>query len=137
MSMPVPPALSVGRRLVELCQKGQFHEAMQELYADDARHVEPYPMGEQMPQETTGKPALLQGSQYWMEANEMHGGEVKGPFPHGDDRFAMWCSLDVTPKAGPMAGKRHVMQEICLYTVRNGKIVLAEFFWDPSPMAGM
>jgi ketosteroid isomerase-like protein len=38
--------------------------------------------------------------------------------------------LDVTAKAGPMAGKRIQMNEAALYTVKDGKIVKEEFFYD-------
>jgi hypothetical protein len=56
---------------------------------------------------------------------------MKGPFPHGD-RFAIWMMADVTPKAGPMEGKRHTIDEVCLYTVENSKIKHVEFFYDMS-----
>jgi len=35
---------------------------------------------------------------------------------------------DITPKDGPMKGKRMQMDEAALYTVANGKIVQEEFF---------
>jgi ketosteroid isomerase-like protein len=36
----------------------------------------------------------------------------------------------VTPKAGPQKGKRMQMDEIGVYTVKNGKIVREEFFYS-------
>ena len=62
-------------------------------------------------------------------ANEVHGGDVKGPFPH-HDRFILIFDYDVTAKSGPMAGQRMQMQEAGLYTVADGKIVKEEFFYD-------
>jgi hypothetical protein len=38
-------------------------------------------------------------------------------------------SYDITPKAGPMAGKRVQMEEVGLDTVAGGKIV-EEFFYS-------
>ena len=38
----------------------------------------------------------------------------------GDDRFAVYFSLEVTPKA---TGQRMAMTEVGLYQVRDGKIV--------------
>jgi len=38
-------------------------------------------------------------------------------------------NFDVTPKNGPMAGKRMRMEEVGMYTVKGGKIVREEFFY--------
>jgi ketosteroid isomerase-like protein len=38
--------------------------------------------------------------------------------------------LDVTAKAGPMAGKSFSMEEAGLYTVKDGKVVQEEFFYS-------
>jgi ketosteroid isomerase-like protein len=38
--------------------------------------------------------------------------------------------FDVTAKSGPMAGKRFVMDEAALYTVKDGKVVHEEFFYS-------
>ena len=37
--------------------------------------------------------------------------------------------VDVTPKDGPMKGKRMQMDEAGLYTVKQGKVVQEEFFY--------
>ena len=58
----------------------------------------------------------------------MHGVKVEGPWPHGD-RFIVRFTLDVTAKSGPMAGKRFSMDEVGLYTVKEGKVVQEEFFY--------
>ena len=49
-----------------------------------------------------------------------------GPLAHGD-RFVVGFQYDVTNKP---SGKRMKMDEVGLYTVRNGKIVREEFFYD-------
>ena len=49
-------------------------------------------------------------------------------FPH-DDRFIVYFKYEVTPKDGPMKGKRMQVQEAGLYTVKNGKITQEEFFY--------
>ena len=53
--------------------------------------------------------------------------EINGPLAHGD-RFIVRMKMDVTAKAGLMAGKRTTMDEGCLYTVKDGKIVHEESF---------
>ena len=38
--------------------------------------------------------------------------------------------MDVTPKEGPMTGKRFTMQEVGLYTVAGGRVAREEFFYS-------
>jgi hypothetical protein len=54
----------------------------------------------------SGRPEWVEtsGRAPWV-ALEVHGGDIKGPWPNGD-RFAVVFSYDVTPKAGPM-GEGH------------------------------
>ncbi|MEM7681387.1 MAG: nuclear transport factor 2 family protein [Planctomycetota bacterium] len=121
-------ALQVGKRLVELCGQGKYEEAASELYADDITSVEVCGMAGH-PAEVNGIEAVKAKQEWWNENHEIHGGDVKGPYAHGD-RVAVWMSIDVTPKTGPMAGHRHTMEEVCLYTVQDGKIVREEFMYD-------
>jgi hypothetical protein len=76
-----------------------------------------------------GLPAVRQKNEWWVANHEIHRGEAKGPFPNGD-RFTVIFDYDVTAKAGPMAGKRVQMEEVALYTVKDGKIVREEFFYS-------
>lgn len=137
--MPQPAAPSdlsaFAHRFVDLLKQGQFDVAINELHADDAVTVEacdapPSDDGPPMQREVTGLDNIQAVSRWWMENHEVHGGETKGPFLHQPDRFSVYMTLDVTPKVGPMAGKRHTIEEVCLYTVKNGKVSRAEFFYD-------
>jgi ketosteroid isomerase-like protein len=74
--------------------------------------------------------AAVKGKAEWWTANhEVHKAEVEGPYPNGD-RFIVHFKFDVTAKGGPMAGKRFVMDEGALYTVKDGKVVHEEFFYS-------
>ncbi|MEL6329585.1 MAG: nuclear transport factor 2 family protein [Planctomycetota bacterium] len=117
----------VAKRLVELCKAGEHRKAIEELYADDATAYEAV-QGPMDSREMSGKAALLKGSDQFFEMNEVHGGEVDGPYPC-DDKFICFMSIDLTPKAGPMEGQRFQMSEACLYTVKDGKIARSEFFY--------
>lgn len=136
MEMSLPPelaaALEVGNQLVSYCQQGKFRDAIVDLYADDAKHVEACGMGPDMPQVTAGKEALLKMSDWWEGCHEVHGMDLKGPYPHGNGSFAVWMELDCTASEGPMAGKRMKMAEVCRYAVKDGKISEVEFYWDPT-----
>ena len=120
-------AKEIGIRLVELCNQGKNEDAVEELYADDIVSVEAA-KGPQFPREVTGKGKILEKNQWWGENHEVHSASVQGPFPHGDDRFAAIFKFDVTSK--PMNNQRFQMEEVAVYTVKDGKIVREEFYYD-------
>lgn len=120
----------VANRLTELCNVGKYHEAMQELYADNARHVEAMEMpGSPYKRVMEGKPTLLKMSENWGKVNQVHSAFCGKPLVNGD-QFVCEMGMDITCGDGPMAGQRMDMKETCLYTVRDGKIVEAKFFYD-------
>jgi len=120
-------ALKVGQKLVDLCKEGKNREAVETLYADDVESVEPCTMPD-MPNPLKGKEAVLGKTDWWFENHEVHGGEVKGPFPHGD-QFIVLFEMDVTHK--PSGNKMH-LEEAGLYTVKDGKVAREDFFYDMS-----
>jgi hypothetical protein len=117
----------IGKRLVELCQVGKFHEATEELYGPGIVSIEPFSNGAN-PARVEGIDAVRKKGEWWTSNHEIHGCEVAGPYVHGE-RFVVYFDLDVTPKAGPMAGKRMHMKEVGVYTAKGGKVVHEEFFY--------
>src|SRR5262245_58874013 len=118
----------IGRKLVALCSQHKNIEALDTLFAKDAVSVEAM-SGPDMPATMTGLDALKGKNEWWVNNHEIHSSSVKGPFPNGD-RFAVIFNYDVTPKDGPMKGKRNQMEEVGLYTIKDGKIVREEFFYS-------
>lgn len=120
--------LEVGKKLVELCRQGKHMECLDTLYSPEIVSIEAgAPPGGSA--QSNGIEAV-KGKAAWWEANhEVHKAEAEGPYPHGD-RFIVHFKYDVTAKAGPMAGKRFVMDEAALYTVKDGKISHEEFFYS-------
>jgi ribosomal protein L21 len=55
--------------------------------------------------------------------------KVEGPFPN-NDRFAVKFHYETSPKSGPNKGKKVKMDEVGIYTVKDGKIVREEFFYS-------
>ncbi|MGQ0627414.1 MAG: SnoaL-like domain-containing protein [Phycisphaerales bacterium] len=124
-----PATIACANRLVELCAVGKHDDALRELYADDARHVEAMEMpGSPYKRITEGKPALVKMSEHWCKTNTVHSCSCGQPQFNGE-QFACQMNMDVTCGDGPMAGQRMNMSETCVYTVRNGKIVEAKFFY--------
>ncbi|MDX1411710.1 MAG: nuclear transport factor 2 family protein [Nitrospirales bacterium] len=118
----------IGDELVGLCRKGKNLEAIEKLYSSDVVSVEAMAMpGHDQTQK--GIEAIKGKNKWWVDNHEMHGGEVNGPFPHGD-QFIVQFKFDVTPKCGPQSGQRRNMEEMGLYTVKNGKIAKEEFFYS-------
>ncbi len=127
-----PPAsqtstLAIGKKLVELCQQGRNLEAIETLYAPNVVCVEAASMPG-CPARTEGLEAVKQKSREFSASTTIHSSSVEGPWPHGD-RFIVTFSIDMTAKAGPMAGQRMQMKEAALYTVKNGKVTQEEFFY--------
>lgn len=70
-----------------------------------------------------GKDAVKQKGDWWQANHEVHGALVEGPYVNGD-QFVVRFTMDVTPKA---TGQRMSMDEVGIYTVKNGKIVEERF----------
>jgi ketosteroid isomerase-like protein len=119
--------MEVGKKLVELCKQSKHLEAMDTLYSPDIVSIEAGGPPGQDPK-STGIAAVKAKGEWWMKNHEIHKAEISGPWPHGD-RFIVRFSYDLTPKAGPMTGKRFTMEEAGLYTVKDGKVVREEFFY--------
>lgn len=118
----------IGSKLVELCKQGKNLEAIDSLYSKDIVSVEACDMpGFERTQKGIDK--IKGKNQWWFENHTIHSGDVKGPFLHGDDRFAVIFTSDITAKSGPMAGQRMRLEEVGLYTVRDDKIVKEEFYY--------
>ncbi|MGX5817137.1 SnoaL-like domain-containing protein [Chitinophaga lutea] len=113
----------IAARLVELCRKGDFGTAQQELFAEDVISIEPRPTPA-FQQETKGKKANLEkGRQFQDMVEAVHNVEVTEPIVAGN-AIAFRLMMDMTMKGQERAG----FQEICVYEVRDGKIVSERFF---------
>jgi ketosteroid isomerase-like protein len=119
-------AREVGRKLVELCKQGKNMESIGALYADDVTSIEAadFPGFARV---TRGKLAVIEKNIAWATANEVHSAITEGPFPNGDDRFAVIFRYEVLNKP---SGRRNQLDEVALFTVANGKVVREEFFYD-------
>ena len=120
-------AKEVGEKLVAFCKEGKNLESINTLYADDVVSVEAAE-APGMERETKGLEGVRKKNQWWTENNEVHEGSVEGPFPHGDDRFAVIFRYDVTFKPN---GQRSKMEEVGIFTLNaDGKVVREEFYYS-------
>ena len=117
--------MEIGKELVALCQQGKNLEAIEKWYHPDVVSVEACAMPE-MEQTQRGIEAIKKKNMWWFANYEVHGGKLRGPFPHGD-RFALWFKTDVTCK---QTKQRMTLEQVALYTVENDKITKEEFFYS-------
>jgi hypothetical protein len=113
----------VANRFHELAQQGQWDQILNELFAENAVSIEP-PHAQGL-QTVTGLNAIREkGKQFGEMLEEMHGGYSSEPQVAGNF-FAVAMGMDAT-----MKGKgRMKMDEICVYEVKDGKIVREQFFY--------
>ena len=116
--------LDIGKKYVALCNEGKHDEILEKLFSKDTVSVE---AGAPPGQDRTAKglEAIRAKGKWWTDNHTVHKAEHSGPFPH-DDRFAVRFVYDVTNKP---SGKRFTMEEVGLFTVKDGKIVREEFFY--------
>jgi len=119
----------VAEELVSLCRAGRNADAIKNLYSPDIVSVES--MGNDvMPREMKGIEAIFAKNKWWSENNIVHSATVEGPFVSDGDKFAVHYNFDVTAK---QSGKRNQMEEMALYTVKDGKVVHEHFFYKTGP----
>jgi hypothetical protein len=119
-------ALEVGKKLVQFCKQNKNLESVNTLYSPDIVSVEAGAPnnGDRV---SKGIEAVRAKNTWWTENHEIHSAETFGPFPHGDDKFAVRFVYDITNKPSK---KRMTMEEIAVFTVQNGKVVREEFFYS-------
>jgi hypothetical protein len=119
--MTVP---QIAHRLAELCKQGDFQTAQKELFADDAVSIEPQDTPG-FEKETRGLKAILEkGKEFEAMVETFHGAGASDPLVAGN-AIALSINMDVT-----MKGKeRSVMSEVCVYEVKDEKIISEKFFW--------
>jgi ketosteroid isomerase-like protein len=117
---------AVAQELVALCRAGRNLDAVNKLYSPKIQSIESSGTPE-MPAEMNGLEAIRGKHQWWEQNNEVHSMGVNGPYL-GDNQFSVQFTFDATFKP---TGQRSTMTEMALYTVKDGKIVREEFFYNP------
>lgn len=117
-------AHEVANRLVQLCREGHDIDAINELYDDNIVSIEPE--GSPMSGKTVGKEAVLESTNRWYNSVEqLHSSQVSDPVVSGNF-FACAMNFDMTFKGQG----RNTMDELCVYEVKDDRIVKAQFFYS-------
>lgn len=112
----------VAGKFYDYMQQGAFEKIYNELFSQDATSDES--PGSDW-KKAHGMKEIYEKGEKWRDAVEaMHGGTTEKPVVAGN-YFTCYMTMDFTPKGGP----RTNMEEIGLYTVKDGKIVSEQFFY--------
>jgi hypothetical protein len=113
----------VANRFQELAQQGNWTAILDELYADNAVSIEP--KNAQGLQNAEGLDAIKKKAEAFNNmVEEMHGGYTADPVVAGT-HFSVAMGMDCTMKGMG----RQKLDEIAVYQVKDGKIVLEQFFF--------
>lgn len=113
----------IADRLVELCRAGKNDQCYPELFAEDA---EAFEMPGLPNAYTKGREAILAKAAAWSaDVKEIHRMEVTDALVYGN-MFAVGMGMDITKKDGT----RDAGDEMCIYEVKDGKIVSERFLYS-------
>mgnify|MGYP000719420278 CR=1 FL=1 len=117
----------VANRLVELCREGKFEQVVSELYSPDIISVEAEGTPDRIVQ---GLEAIAKkGERFQNMLEKINSSVVTDPIV-AENFFSCAMLMNVVMKGMPHAID---MDEICVYTVNNGKVVKEEFFYTVQP----
>ena len=110
-------------RFNELAQQEKWFEIQDELFAENVRSVEP-PMARDL-KNAEGKAAVRKKAEDLIkQVEEVHSSSTTAPVVAGN-HFAVGRRLEITVKG---LGRMN-MDEVMLYEVKDGQIVLEQFFY--------
>jgi ketosteroid isomerase-like protein len=113
----------IAARFNQLAQQEKWFEIQDELFADNVRSVEP-PTAVHL-RNAEGKAAVRKKAEDWVKRIEaVHRSHTSAPVV-GGNHFAVGRGLDTTVQG---LG-RFNMDEVMVYEVKDGQIVLEQFFY--------
>lgn len=113
----------VANRMNDLFKENKWMEVQDELYADDVVSIEPE--GAPGLRTVQGKQALKEKAKQFQDMiEEMHGGWCSEVLVGGD---YLTCAMGMECTMKGMG--RVKMEEVCVYKVKDGKVVSEQFFF--------
>jgi len=113
----------VAARFNELAQQEKWFEIQDELFADNVRSIDP-PNSRYFGYAEGKAPVRKKGEDFVAKVTDFHGAHTTPPLVSGN-HFAVGRSVDITTKDFG----RIKIEEIMLYEVKDGQIVLEQFFY--------
>ena len=117
----------VANQVIELFRQGKFEEAHDQFYSDDIVSIEAE--GSPMPV-AKGRAAIAEKGRKFEDSMEaIHSMITSDPLV-AENFFSCTMKMNMTPKGAPGPVQ---MDEVCVFEVRDGKIVKEQFFYTPAP----
>lgn len=111
----------VANRLYQLCNQGDFKTCYEELYSADCQSIEADGSI------CNGLEEMAVKGKEWNEGiEEFYGSNIGKPIVSGS-HFSLAMGMHLKFKGAPEATQ---FEEICVYQVRDGKVVKEQFFYD-------
>ena len=113
----------VAGHLVRMCRDGKIEEAKQEFFTEDTLSIEP--AEGVLPKEVKGLETIQKKAELFISmVEQFYGSTITDPVVAGD-YFSIAWDTDIQMKEQ----ERKTMSEICLYKVKDGKIISEQFFY--------
>ena len=117
----------IANRLVEVCRLGKYEQTVKELYSPNIVSVEPEGVPNRI---VKGLEAIAEkGKNFEARIERVNKSVITDPIV-ANNIFSCAMLMNVNMKDVPVPID---MDEICVYTVADGKIVKEEFFYTPQP----
>lgn len=114
----------IAKRLAAYCEKEDYTGAHKELYAEDAISLEPEATGG-FEKETRGLQNIIRKGEMFTDLIEAsYGVKISQPLIAGNS-FAFTLTMDTKFKGR----ERATFEELCVYVVKDGKIIQEQFFF--------
>ena len=113
----------VADKLVTMCRNGKIEEAKVELFTEETISVEP--REGLLPVETRGLKNIQKKAELFISmVEQFYGSRISDPLVAGEYFTVKW-DTDIKMKGQ----ERNTSSEICLYKVKDGKIISEQFFY--------
>lgn len=113
----------VADKLVKMCREGKVEEAKQELFSEDIVSIEP--AEGILPKEAKGIKAIEKKAALFISmVEQFYDSTITDPVVAGE-YFSIGWDTDIQMKGE----QRKTNSEICVYHVKDGKIVSEQFFY--------
>ncbi len=113
----------IANRLADYCRRGDFETAQKELFSKDVVSIEPE-ASNGFEKEINGLDNVIEkGQRFQSMMEETYGINISEPLVSGNS-IAFILDMDAKMKGRD----REMMSELCVYTVKDGKIATEQFF---------
>lgn len=121
----------IAEACVRYWRQSNWLEPVRRFYATEAVSIEPTPW-RSIPSEVVGREAILKKYDWVGGVLIHHSTHVDGPYFGANGQFSVRLEIDCT---ATIDGRRRVLGEIGLFSVRDGQVVREEYFYEEAEIS--